>query len=383
MVAELVLQPLDVKGVARAVGQDPRQQKAGEPLVGLGEHEEDVGHRRRAEPLVPDELVLGARRRRRSAGRATVVLARTSEPPCFSVMRHAGDRGALLAGLDQTRVVVRGGDQRLPLGGQLGLRAQGRHDREGHRDRAGEARLGLHRGHVQGGARACGRGLGAGPRQRVQLVLDAQASSAGARRGGTRPRRCGGRSGRSVRRTGLFSLASRPQDCCGSPPITRPSAEARSATQPAPSRCRASTSGRLLENTSSPSSGGTWLKTSWVCHGASPWAGFETVLAMRTVSQSQGASCDGGPRFCIALAACSAMPQADLGGSRSAVLAAVCVVSLPAAVGLGRRGRARAAPGLCDRERQLALDGVGGGHRRAGSAKPAGLAPARCSRPTG
>ena len=93
-------------------------------------------------------------------------------------------------------------------------------------------------------------------------------ASAGARRGGTRPRRCGGRSDRSVRSTGLFSFARRPHSCCGSPPTTRPSSAARSLTQLAPSRWVASTSGRLLVKRSSPSSAGTWLKTVCVCHGA-------------------------------------------------------------------------------------------------------------------
>ena len=65
VVAELVLQALDVEGVAAAVGEDARQQEAGQALVGLGEHQEHVGHRRRAEPLVADQLVLGRRRRRR------------------------------------------------------------------------------------------------------------------------------------------------------------------------------------------------------------------------------------------------------------------------------------------------------------------------------
>ena len=58
VVAELVLQALDVEGVARAVGEDPRQQEAGQAVVGLGQHQEHVRHRRRAEPLVADQLVL-------------------------------------------------------------------------------------------------------------------------------------------------------------------------------------------------------------------------------------------------------------------------------------------------------------------------------------
>ena len=64
-VAELVLEPLDVDPVALAVGGEARHQEAGEPALGLGEDEEGVAHRRRAEPLVAGELVLGARARRR------------------------------------------------------------------------------------------------------------------------------------------------------------------------------------------------------------------------------------------------------------------------------------------------------------------------------
>src|ERR1700722_15996836 len=61
MVAELVLQALDVKSVAWAIGQGARHQETREALVGLCEYEEQIGHRRRAEPLVPDDLVLRAR----------------------------------------------------------------------------------------------------------------------------------------------------------------------------------------------------------------------------------------------------------------------------------------------------------------------------------
>ena len=49
----------------------------------LREHQEAVAHRRRTEPLVAGER---RTRRRRPAARAVVVLARTSQPPCFSVM---------------------------------------------------------------------------------------------------------------------------------------------------------------------------------------------------------------------------------------------------------------------------------------------------------
>ncbi len=73
--------------------------------------------------------------------------------------RHARDRAALLAGGDQARVIAGGHQQRLPLGRQLGLGAQRGDDGEGHRDRAAEAGLGLHRGHVEGGAGGVRRGL--------------------------------------------------------------------------------------------------------------------------------------------------------------------------------------------------------------------------------
>ena len=57
------------------------------PSGGLREHEEQVAHRRRAEPLVAGERVLAARPAAAvRAARATVVFARTSEPPCFSVI---------------------------------------------------------------------------------------------------------------------------------------------------------------------------------------------------------------------------------------------------------------------------------------------------------
>ena len=81
-VAELVLQPLDVKAVARPVRQHARDEEAREPAVGLRKHEERVAHRRRAEPLVPVELVLAVSERprdgRRSRERRSRPAARSS-----------------------------------------------------------------------------------------------------------------------------------------------------------------------------------------------------------------------------------------------------------------------------------------------------------------
>ena len=163
-VAELVLQTLDVHRVARPVGQDARHQKAGQTLggaigrLGLGEHEEDVGHRRRAEPLVASELILGS-------GSATVErpgVGRVRAHVRAALLlghRHAGDRRALLGGGDRAGVIRRGGHQRLPLRCQLRLGAQRGDHREGHRDRARVPSLGLHPGHVHRRAGGVRRGL--------------------------------------------------------------------------------------------------------------------------------------------------------------------------------------------------------------------------------
>ncbi len=94
VVAELVLEPLQEHPVAGAVGQDPRQEEAGQPAGRLRQHQEHVAHRRRGEPLVPGQACSC---RRRSASRA-VVPARTSEPPCFSVIDMPAVRPALVAG---------------------------------------------------------------------------------------------------------------------------------------------------------------------------------------------------------------------------------------------------------------------------------------------
>ncbi len=56
-VAGLVLQPLQEEAVVAAVGQGARQEEAGHPAVDLGQSEETVGLRHRAEPLVPGQFV--------------------------------------------------------------------------------------------------------------------------------------------------------------------------------------------------------------------------------------------------------------------------------------------------------------------------------------
>ncbi len=79
-VAELVLEPLEAQAVDLAVRLEARHQETGQPARRLRQHQKHVAHRRRHEPLVTGNAITFAVRR------AWVVLARTSVPPCFSVM---------------------------------------------------------------------------------------------------------------------------------------------------------------------------------------------------------------------------------------------------------------------------------------------------------
>ena len=170
-VAELVLEALDVEGVALAVGGPARHQEAGDPRLGLGEDEESVAHRRRAEPLVADQLVLRAgpaavqRRRGRRVGAhvgAALLLGH----------RHPAEGAALALGGQRSLVVVEREEALLPLGGELGLLAQRRDRRVGHRDRAADAALGLHQQHELRRPRDVGAGTGFAPGRGVQAVAD-------------------------------------------------------------------------------------------------------------------------------------------------------------------------------------------------------------------
>ena len=73
---------------------------------------------------------------------------------------HPGEGAALARRRRVARVIGGGEDVRLPLGGQLGLGAQRRDHRVGHRDRAADPGLGLGEAH-EGGAAG---DVGAGPR---------------------------------------------------------------------------------------------------------------------------------------------------------------------------------------------------------------------------
>ena len=164
MVAELVLEPLQEHPVATAVGQDPRQEEAGQATWRLGQHEEDVAHRRRREPLVADEAVGAITIRRGLSGtradvRAALLLGH----------RHAGGDADLGRWDFEFGVVLAAGEKRLVNRGQLGVVAQRRHDRIRHRDRADVAGLWRPCRHL-GGANDVRAWPVVSPRRGVQAV---------------------------------------------------------------------------------------------------------------------------------------------------------------------------------------------------------------------
>ena len=168
-VAELVLQPLDVEAVARAVRQHARDEEAREAAFRLRQHEERVAHRRRAEPLVARQLVLAVAER----PRCRRVRAHVGAALPFR-HGHAAERAALLVDRSQSRVVGESRQPRLPFGREIGLRAQRGDRRVRHRDRAPVPGLHLRHQieersprHVRSGARFA-------PRERVQPALDAR-----------------------------------------------------------------------------------------------------------------------------------------------------------------------------------------------------------------
>ena len=170
-VAELVLQPLQAEAVALAVGRPAREEEAGEPPSAWA-------RTRKASHIGADMNHLwpvssySAPGPPPFTGRATVVLARTSVPPCFSVIPIPARAPALPRRRRVARVVAGGEEARLPLGGQLRLGAQRRDHRVGHRDRAADPGLGLRHAHEGGAAGDVGAGPRVLPGRAVQLVLD-------------------------------------------------------------------------------------------------------------------------------------------------------------------------------------------------------------------
>ena len=126
--------------VDAAVGQEARHQEAGEPARRLRQHQEGVAHGRRHEPLVAGDRGIRRPARRCRRARPSSSLARTSVPPCFSVMPmpmvtpRFSAAGAKLLSYSRDRIF---GTHSL---GELRLEQQRRHGGVGHGDRAAGAR---------------------------------------------------------------------------------------------------------------------------------------------------------------------------------------------------------------------------------------------------
>ena len=86
LVAALVLQPLQLQPVARPVRQPAGGQEAGQAAFRLRQRQEQVAHRHGEEPFVPGDQIGRAGPAADRAGRAVVMVARRSDPPCFSVI---------------------------------------------------------------------------------------------------------------------------------------------------------------------------------------------------------------------------------------------------------------------------------------------------------
>ncbi len=173
-VAQLVFQALDVELVARAIRAMAGQQEAGQALVGLRQGEEGIAHRRRTEPLVPDQLVglPGATGTNRIG--ACAVGAHVGTALLLGHRHTDGDAGLLLH-RQVARVIFAGKDLRQPALGEIRLQAQGGHAGVGHGQRAAAAGLGLVVQVHQGGTRHLRTGLRVAPGQRRNTVLDGAA----------------------------------------------------------------------------------------------------------------------------------------------------------------------------------------------------------------
>ena len=135
--------------VHAAVGQEARHQETGESACGLGQHQEGVRHRRGHEPLVAGDDVFGARAAL-PTGSAFVVVARTSVPPCFSVMPMPMVTALFFAaGAKLGSYLTRQDACGTHSLASVGLEQQHRHGGVGHGDRAAVSGLHLRR-HVEG-----------------------------------------------------------------------------------------------------------------------------------------------------------------------------------------------------------------------------------------
>ena len=142
-VAELVFETLQPHRVALPVGQKARQEEAGEPPAGLGQHQMGVALRHREKPFVPHQAVrfAGSAAIQRLSARRIAQHVRTA---LLLGHPHADQQAALLAaGLKMGVVAV--AEQRLkPAVERRGQRLkQQRRGGEGHGDGAKRPRLNL------------------------------------------------------------------------------------------------------------------------------------------------------------------------------------------------------------------------------------------------
>ena len=190
-VPQLVLEPLEVDGVPLTIRGPAGDEETGQPTRSLGQHEEGVAHRGRAEPLVPGEEVLGPRATAVDRDRTGQVGPHVGAALLLGHRHPHQHTGLLRSGLAGA-VVGTAHQQRLPLGGDLWLDPQRRNRRCRHRDRAPVTRLDL-------GAHVGERGPGhlgglVGPPREESAAHGSPPGRAGcATRGGTPPRPPGAR----------------------------------------------------------------------------------------------------------------------------------------------------------------------------------------------
>ena len=288
-VAQLVLEPLEPERVARAVRQHPRHQEAGQPAGRLRQHQEQVAHRRRAEPLVPGQQVLAVGRQRLGPGRVgpDVGAALLLGHP------HAGEQPGLAGG----RAAAPGrrwwpssrGSHTAASSGSVRSAGTAAYVIETGQpcpaSTCDQTRKPAARAHVR-------RRSPAGPGAPRAARRRPRRPSARARPGGSRPRRPGARTGRGCAAPAGSRSPRRPS---AAPPRCRPgepSAERprqvrparRTARRPRPARGRS-------PNTSWPTSGGGWFVTSWV--GPVTWPTVEAWP--RGPSASSGPVPNSGP----------------------------------------------------------------------------------------
>ena len=254
-VAQLVLEAYDVQPVALAGGKHARHQEAGEPARRLRQHEEHVVHRRGREPLVavrgctrrpptsaaprsrwrgrrtrPASRSCPCRRGRRTSPRAAAGRGRRSGPPAWASTPSRSRRRPAAPGPRRTS------------------------SRSGSRDPARSARRRTRRRGVRG--RAGRRTPRAPPAARDRP----RAPSASATRGGSAPRRCGCRSGRTAVSSGWNSLASMPCSRASAEPASSPSGSSDDERLGDACRSIASTSAASEVTVLCPTSGGAWLR---------------------------------------------------------------------------------------------------------------------------